>query len=53
VAWVKAFAPKFQRFPDRPRFYSNIDVPSLPAVRELDAAAPAPAAPRTAPGTPS
>jgi NADH-quinone oxidoreductase subunit H len=32
VAWVKAFAPKFQRFPDRPRFFSNIDVPSLPAV---------------------
>ena len=30
-AWVKAFAPKFQRFPDRPRFYSDIDVPSLPA----------------------
>mgnify|MGYP001561272645 CR=1 FL=1 len=34
VAWVRAFAPKFQRFPDRPRFYSNIDVPSLPAVAE-------------------
>lgn len=32
VAWVKTFAPKLQRFPDRPRFYSNIDVPSLPAV---------------------
>lgn len=32
VAWVRVFAPKFQRFPDRPRFYSNIDVPSLPAV---------------------
>jgi NADH-quinone oxidoreductase subunit H len=32
VAWVRAFAPKFQRFPDRPRFYSTIDVPSLPAV---------------------
>ena len=32
VAWVRTFAPKFQRFPDRPRFYSNIDVPSLPAV---------------------
>jgi formate hydrogenlyase subunit 4 len=31
VAWVKAFAPKFQRFPDRPRFYSEINVPSLPA----------------------
>jgi NADH-quinone oxidoreductase subunit H len=31
VAWVRAFAPKFQRFPDRPRFYSEIDVPSLPA----------------------
>ncbi len=34
VAWVRAFAPKFQRFPDRPRFYSNIDVPPLPAVAE-------------------
>jgi len=34
VAWVRGFAPKFQRFPDRPRFYSNIDVPSLPAVAE-------------------
>jgi NADH-quinone oxidoreductase subunit H len=31
VAWVKALAPKFQRFPDRPRFSSTIDVPSLPA----------------------
>jgi NADH-quinone oxidoreductase subunit H len=30
--WVKTFAPKFHRFPDRPRFYSQIDVPSLPAV---------------------
>ncbi len=39
VAWVRAFAPKFQRFPDRPRFYSNIDVPSLPAVAEPTAKA--------------
>jgi NADH-quinone oxidoreductase subunit H len=30
-AWVRALAPKFQRFPDKPRFYSEIDVPSLPA----------------------
>lgn len=36
--WVRAFAPKFQRFPDRPRFYSNIDVPSLPATRAPDPA---------------
>jgi len=39
VAWVRAFAPKFQRFPDRPRFYSTIDVPSLPAVAEPTAKA--------------
>ncbi len=32
VAWVRVFAPRFERFPDRPRFYSTIDVPSLPAV---------------------
>jgi hypothetical protein len=31
VAWVRTLAPKFQRFPDKPRFYSEIDVPSLPA----------------------
>jgi NADH-quinone oxidoreductase subunit H len=31
LAWVKAFAPRFQRFPDRPRFYSDISVPPLPA----------------------
>jgi hypothetical protein len=31
VAWVKAFAPTFHRFPDRLRYYSQIDVPSLPA----------------------
>lgn len=31
VAWVKTFAPRFQRFPDKLRFYSTIDVPSLPA----------------------
>lgn len=47
VAWVKAFAPKFQRFPDRPRFYSTIDVPSLPAV-----AAPKSNTPETLTGTP-
>ena len=39
VAWVRALAPKFQRFPDRPRFYSNIDVPSLPAVAKPTAKA--------------
>ena len=33
VAWVRAMAPKFQRFPNRPRFAPTIDVPSLPAVR--------------------
>ncbi len=31
AAWVKVMAPKFERFPNRPRFYSTIDVPSLPA----------------------
>jgi NADH-quinone oxidoreductase subunit H len=32
VIWVRTFAPRFERFPTRPRFYSTIDVPSLPAV---------------------
>jgi NADH-quinone oxidoreductase subunit H len=32
VAWVRFMAPKFSRFPDRLRYYSGIDVPSLPAV---------------------
>jgi NADH-quinone oxidoreductase subunit H len=32
VAFVRFFAPKFQRFPTRLRYYGNIDVPSLPAV---------------------
>lgn len=31
VAWMRIFAPRFERFPHRPRFYSTIDVPSLPA----------------------
>jgi NADH-quinone oxidoreductase subunit H len=31
VAWVRVMAPKFQRFPLRPRFSSTIDVPDLPA----------------------
>ena len=31
VGWVNVMAPKFQRFPDRLRFYSTVDVPSLPA----------------------
>lgn len=31
-AFVRVFAPKFARYPDRPRFYSNIAVPSLPAI---------------------
>jgi NADH-quinone oxidoreductase subunit H len=32
VVFVRVLAPKFQRFPTRPRFYDGIDVPSLPAV---------------------
>ena len=32
VGFVRLLSPKFQRFPDQLRFYSNIDVPSLPAV---------------------
>jgi NADH-quinone oxidoreductase subunit H len=40
VGWVKTFAPRFQRFPDRPRFYSTIDVPSLPAPPAPGASAP-------------
>lgn len=36
VAWVRVFAPKFQRFPDRLRFYDTIDVPSLPAPENAD-----------------
>jgi NADH-quinone oxidoreductase subunit H len=31
-AFVRLLAPKFERFPTQLRFYSNIDVPSLPAV---------------------
>jgi NADH-quinone oxidoreductase subunit H len=31
-AFVKFLAPNFERFPTTLRFYSNIDVPSLPAV---------------------
>lgn len=31
VAFVRIFAPKFQRFPNRLRYYATIDVPSLPA----------------------
>jgi NADH-quinone oxidoreductase subunit H len=42
--FVQALAPKFERFPNRPRFYSDIDVPSLPAVTIADAAAAALAA---------
>jgi NADH-quinone oxidoreductase subunit H len=38
VGWVRAFAPRFQRFPDRPRFSSTIDVPSLPAPPETTGA---------------
>jgi len=34
VGWVRFMGPKFSRFPDRPRFYSGIDVPSLPAYRQ-------------------
>ncbi len=32
VAFVRIFAPKFERFPKTLRFYAHIDVPSLPAV---------------------
>ena len=32
VAFVRFFAPKFERFPKQLRFYANIDVPALPAV---------------------
>jgi NADH-quinone oxidoreductase subunit H len=39
VFFVRVFAPKFQRFPTRPRFYPDIDVPSLPAVTPADLAA--------------
>ncbi|MDP9237032.1 MAG: NADH-quinone oxidoreductase subunit NuoH [Chloroflexota bacterium] len=35
--FMKLLSPKFQRFPERLRFYGNIDVPSLPAVASLDA----------------
>jgi NADH-quinone oxidoreductase subunit H len=31
VGWVRFMAPKFQRFPLRPKFYSTIDVPDLAA----------------------
>jgi len=31
VGWVRFLGPKFTRFPDRLRYYSNIDVPPLPA----------------------
>lgn len=31
VAWMRVFAPRFERFPEQLRFYSTIDVPSLPA----------------------
>jgi hypothetical protein len=32
VAFVRFFAPRFERFPKTLRLYSNIDVPALPAV---------------------
>lgn len=35
VGWVRTMAPRFQRFPDRLRMYSTIDVPSLPATGDL------------------
>jgi len=38
VAFVRVFAPKFQRFPTGLRMYSSIDVPALPAVHSSDAA---------------
>ncbi|MDE3097108.1 MAG: NADH-quinone oxidoreductase subunit H [Chloroflexota bacterium] len=41
VAWVKVMGPKFSRFPERLRYYSQIDVPSLPAVApRMDEGAP-------------
>ena len=39
-AFVRLFAPKFQRFPTELRLYSTVDVPTLPAVRAPDAARP-------------
>jgi len=39
-AFLRLFAPRFQRFPDQLRMYSTIDVPSLPAVGPADAARP-------------
>jgi hypothetical protein len=48
-AFVTLFAPKFQRFPDRLRYYATIDVPSLPAV----AARPEPRTDLPASGTPA
>ena len=46
VGFVKFFAPKFQRFPTRPRFYPDIDVPSLPAVTAAEFVAQPPSAVR-------
>jgi NADH-quinone oxidoreductase subunit H len=39
ATFMRFFAPKFQRFPARPRFYSDIDVPELPAVTAAEYAA--------------
>jgi len=37
-AFMRLLAPKFERFPTRLRYYSDIDVPSLPAATAADAA---------------
>jgi len=48
VAWVRVMAPKFQRYPDRPRMYDGIDVPSLPAPASIGPTAPGAAPARRA-----
>jgi NADH-quinone oxidoreductase subunit H len=37
VAFVRLFAPRFQRFPNELRLYSTVEVPSLPARRGASA----------------
>jgi NADH-quinone oxidoreductase subunit H len=34
VAWMRLLGPRFARFPDRLRYYDEIDVPSLPAYQQ-------------------
>jgi hypothetical protein len=45
VFYVRVFAPRFQRFPVRPRLVGDIDVPSLPAVAAQAGGAAAPGTP--------